>query len=295
VDRESLDWDTDGPAWPLHEYSRFVTVGAMRWHVQQAGSGPTLLLLHGTGASTHSFRALVPLLARWGRVVAPDLPGHGFSAALPGARPGIGAQAQALAALLAALDAAPALIVGHSAGAALAVRMTLDGLAAPASIVSLNGALLPWHGVPGAVFAPLARLLSVLPLVPRLFAARARSPTAVARLIASTGSTLAPDGLALYARLLRSPPHVAGALAMMANWDLTALERDLVRLATPLLLVVGERDLSVPPASAARIVARLPATRVARLAGLGHLAHEEDPPHAAALIEAEARRAGLAA
>jgi magnesium chelatase accessory protein len=40
---------------------------------------PTVLLLHGTGASTHSWRALAPLLARRCTVVALDLPGHGFT------------------------------------------------------------------------------------------------------------------------------------------------------------------------------------------------------------------------
>ena len=49
-----LDWATDGRDWPNHAASRFVEAAGMRWHVQVMGSGPALLLLHGTGAATHS-------------------------------------------------------------------------------------------------------------------------------------------------------------------------------------------------------------------------------------------------
>ena len=56
-----------------------VARGPIRWHVQRMGAGPALLLLHGTGAATHSWRALAPLLAEHFTVVAPDLPGHGFT------------------------------------------------------------------------------------------------------------------------------------------------------------------------------------------------------------------------
>ena len=52
-----------GARWPRlaeSESSRFVEAADLRWHVQQMGAGPVLLLLHGTGASTHSWRALAP-------------------------------------------------------------------------------------------------------------------------------------------------------------------------------------------------------------------------------------------
>ena len=79
-----MDWQRDGPSWPHHERSRFVIAAGQRWHVQQwpapAPGAPTLLLLHGTGASTHSWRDLAPLLAQHAGVIAVDLPGHGFSA-----------------------------------------------------------------------------------------------------------------------------------------------------------------------------------------------------------------------
>ncbi len=93
--------------------------------------------------------------------------------------------------------------------------------------------------------------------------------------------------MSYYRRLFAKPGHVRGALGMMANWDLAALERDLGRLAVPLLLVVGGNDRAIRPEDAFRLRDRLPGTRVELLRGLGHLAHEEDPERVAALVAAD--------
>jgi magnesium chelatase accessory protein len=288
-----LLWDTDGHDWPHRAFSRFVVAGGLRWHVQVMGQGPTLLLVHGTGAASHSWRDLMPTLARRFTVLVPDLPGHGFSDPLPSRRLSLPGMADALAQLTKALDLAPAMAVGHSAGAAILARMCLDGLIAPRALLSLNGALLPPAGWPGLVFLPAARLLALNPLLPQLFSWRAGDPAAVARLIDSTGSRLDATGAALYRKLIASPAHVAGTLAMMARWDLRPLLADLPRLALPLTLVVGEGDRTLSPRESLLVAHRVPGAVVERLPRLGHLAHEEAPEQVAALIEARARAAGL--
>ena len=119
--RQRLDFATDGAHWPHRELSRFVTAAGLRWHVQHAPhpdpAAPTVLLLHGTGASTHSWRVLIPLLQPQVAVLALDLPGHGFSAMPQGdavaelcSLPGM---ARGVAALLQTLGIAPATVVGH--------------------------------------------------------------------------------------------------------------------------------------------------------------------------------------
>ncbi len=287
---EGLSWERDGRDWPNAAASRFVEAGGVRWHVQCAGDPrrPVLLLLHGTGASTHSWRDLLPALAAHVRVIAPDLPGHGFSGwpedrvsfTLPG-------MARAVTALLHALDEHPRLVAGHSAGGAVAVQMCLDGLITPRILVGLNAALTPLPGMAGAVFSPMARTLVLNPLVPRFFAWTAGWPGMLERLIDGTGSAVDPRGRELYARLVRSQGHVAAALAMMAGWDLAALWRRLPELKTPLHLIVGDRDRTLPPDLAWQAAGRVRGTRVTTLSGLGHLAHEEEPGRTAALIRAD--------
>jgi magnesium chelatase accessory protein len=283
----ALSWQTDGRDWPHRETSRFVTAGGLSWHVQTMGQGPPLLLLHGTGASTHSWRDLMPLLAERFSVIAPDLPGHGFTQAPDSDLLSLPAMARALSALLAALRVSPEIVVGHSAGAAIAMRMVLTRAIAPRSLVSLNGALLPFRGVASQLFPSLAKLLVLNPFVPRFFAWRAGSANAVEQLLQGTGSHLDPRGLELYQCLFSNRVHVASTLAMMANWDLDALGRSFGKLDLPVLLVVGAGDKAVSPNDAREVTKRLPNARIETVQGAGHLAHEEKPEAVARLILAE--------
>ena len=287
------DWEIEGRDWPNREASGFVEAGGLGWHVQRMGDGPVVLLLHGTGAATHSWRALAPLLARRFTVVAPDLPGHGFTGTPPARQLSLPGMADALGALMTALDLRPALGIGHSAGAAILIRMGLDGTIAPRGLVSLNGALLPMRGVAGPLFSQIARVLVTNPVAPRLFTWRAANPSAVTRLLEGTGSKIEPDGVALYRKLFRSPGHVSAALRMMANWDLRPLETELAGLAVPLVLVVGTEDRAIPPGDTQYLRRRIRTATVERLRGLGHLAHEERPDLVDRLATRFARSLGV--
>ncbi len=279
------DWATEGREWPLRGYSRFIEADRLRWHVQVLGAGPVILLVHGTGASTHSYRALAPILARHFTVVIPDLPGHGFTGLPTSHRLTLPGMAGNLAALVRDGGWQPVVAVGHSAGAAILARMCLDGRIAPTALVALNAAVLPLGGVAGSLFSPLAKLLVMNPLVPRLFAWRAGNRKVVEQLLASTGSKLDAEGVALYGRLMRRPSHVGGALGMMANWDLQPLARDLPKLATKLVVVCGGADRTIPPDDQSRFARLVPGAQLVTLPDLGHLAHEEQPAQVAAIIE----------
>ncbi len=278
-------WDREGRDWPNREHSLFVTAGGLRWHVQRMGDGPALLLLHGTAAATHSWRALAPILARRFTVVAPDLPGHGFTSAPPPRALTLPGMAAAVAALVEALGVNPVLAAGHSAGAAVLLRMALDGRIRPSAVIGLNAALMPIGREHSAFFTGAARTLAALPFVPRAFAWLASDRGVAERLLRDTGSRVEPRGVELYARLFRKPAHLRAALGMMAGWDLRPLLRDLPRLGPKLVLVVGAGDRTVPPADAERVRAVLPATRVVTLPGVGHLAHEERPEQVARILE----------
>ena len=290
--RGSLNWERDGRDWPHARSSRFVQAGGLRWHVQQMGTGPVALLLHGTGASTHTWRDLMPLLAKQFTVVAMDLPGHAFTATPPAAQLSLPGMARLVTALVEALHLEVDCLVGHSAGAAIGARMVLDGPVAPRALVAINGAFLPLAGLPGLLFPPAARLMAATPFASRLFARRRWDQQAVERLIAGTGSTLDAQGLALYGVLLRDAKHAAGALHMMANWDLRLLAHDLAHLHTPLTMIVGTDDRAVPPHDAERVRRRVPAALrcvIERMPGAGHLVHEERPNEVAARVLAVPR------
>jgi magnesium chelatase accessory protein len=275
--------------WPYRAASHSVVAGGLRWHVQimgrPLGHSPTVLLLHGTGASTHSWRGLLPFLLKDCCLLVPDLPGHAGTER-PVANTGLSltGMAQAVADLLRVLGTPPQLIVAHSAGAAIAARLCLDGGAAPQAILSINGAWLPPQGAAGWWYAPMARFLAANPVLPYLFSWQAARPAVLQRLIEGTGSVLDADGTELYRRLAANPQHVGAVIAMMAAWDLAPLLHDLHRLLPQLHLVVGEGDRAVPPRVVRAVLQRLPAARVYRLPGLGHLTHEEAPGAVAEII-----------
>lgn len=226
----------------------------------------------------------MPALAERFSVVAPDLPGHGFTDAPASSRLSMPGMARAVLDLLRVLNVQPVLAAGHSAGAAVLARMALDRQLSPRALVALNGAFLPFGGRGGQLFSPLARVLVGVPGLPGVFAGFASRPGAVERLLDGTGSRIEPAGVAQYARLVASPRHVASALGMMARWDLHSLQSDLPRLQTPLLLLAGANDRTVPPDVSRRVQALVPGARLHLMPGLGHLSHEERPDETAALI-----------
>ncbi len=270
----------DRPQGPPGPQSRLVRRGGFHWHVQTMGSGPPLLLLHGTGASAHSFEALMPLLAERFTVLAPDLPGHASSRPPPGFKPSLPATAAALRELLAELDVAPVVAVGHSAGAALLVRMALDRAIAPRLLVGLGAALQPFRGVARAVLPSAARLLAAASNLgaPRWHADR------VERLLRSTGSSLDGRGVELYRRLLERPGHVTATLSMMAHWELEPLFAELPALDVRLLLLAGSADRAVSVAQQRASARRAADGRLVVVGAAGHLLHEEQPAAVARLI-----------
>jgi len=271
-------WEQERSTWPHHETSRFVRAAGIRWHVQRMGQGEPMILVHGTGASTHSWRRVMPLLARRYSVIAIDLPGHAFTDPLSPQRTSIVGMSDALGALLETMDVSPVYGLGHSAGAVVLCQMALQRHIRPRRIVSVNGAFLPLGGSASRVFAPVARILGNNASVARLLAPGAhRARATVKRLIARTGSTLDEEGMELYERLVCKSRHVAGALRMMGNWSLHAFQESLPRLEVPVTLIVGGNDLMVPPRQAAVVQRAAKHATVRCLPGLGHLAHEENP------------------
>lgn len=299
----AMHWETEGLDWPNRKASRFVNADGLRWHIQEflphesksKDSAPVILLLHGTGSASHSWREVAPLIAQHARVVAIDLPGHAFTSMPHPSLQSLTGMASHVAHLLKSLSIAPTIVVGHSAGAAVAARMILDQAISPKALVSLNGALLAFSGLAGQFFSPIARVLASMPLVARFFAWQSADTATVERLIASTGSKLDARGLQLYAQCVRNEGHVDAALAMMAHWDLQQLQSELHKINIPVWMVAAQNDLTVPAEQAAQVAKELQFSELVIWPKLGHLAHEENPVLCAQLIKQVMHTVGSAA
>ena len=273
-----MDWQAHHHDWPHADRSRFVEAGGVRWHVQQAGQqGPKVLLIHGTGASGHTWRDLLWPLAEHAQVWVVDLPGHGFSSLAAGQGMSMSGMASSLHALIQTLEVAVDVFIGHSAGAAIAARMVVDHRLTPPALIGINPAWLPLPGLAGLLFPPTAKLLALTSHVPQWFAKQASSPGMLDKLLESTGSVLDETGKALYATLVASPEHAQGALKMMAAWDLSVGPSMLRQLRCPVHILVGANDRAVPPAQAQQALALLSNGHLETWVGYGHLVHEEVP------------------
>lgn len=270
--------------WPFKAQSSLVTAGRHRFWVADTGpkDAPTLLLLHGTGASLHSFRRTIPGLSQTYRVITPDLPGHGASATGFTGRLGLNAMAQDLWTLCDTLQIQPKAIIGHSAGAAIGLRMA--ELRPVPQIIGLNAALGEFDGAAAFLFPIIAKGLATLPFAATAITAFFGRPGTVERILTGTGSPLDPEGRAQYLRLVRDPDHVTGALGMMADWRLQPLLNRLPQTTAKVTLIASEGDRAVPAQVSIDAAKRIPGAQLHLLPKLGHLAHEETEDGLSALI-----------
>jgi len=231
--------------------STSVKCGALTWHMETTGSGPICLLIHGTGASTHSWYKLAPLLAPHYTVVMMDLPGH-----------------------------------ARTLTPASTLEMCLQHPECAQRLVSINGAVLPLQGIAGYLFSPLARLSARSNLMPRFFSYRAKNDRNIKKLLDSTGSTLDADSFRHYAQLFSDPTHVSGVLRMMANWHLEKLTPRLGSLHPAIQLIAASNDKTIPLRDTYKLQQLLPADKVnlSVVNGCGHLVHEENASAVAKLI-----------
>ncbi|MEL7202312.1 MAG: alpha/beta fold hydrolase BchO [Pseudomonadota bacterium] len=275
---ERLSFERDGKNWPHRQHSRFVRAYGLSWHVQEMGEGElTLVLIHGTGASTHSWRALMDLLSPHARVIAFDLPGQGFTDRFDDADPTLPTMAAAVGALLQELALEKPVLIGHSAGAAVSLQVALDGAVDVQSVISINGALYPFPGAASSIFPMLAKLLFLNPFMPHLFAMGAGGKHRVERLLDGTGSTLDDEGLSLYQTLFKNPSHVRATLAWMANWNLVPLVQAMANFDKPFLQIIGAEDRTIEPGNAYETEQRIKGAKTIMVPKLGHLVHEEAP------------------
>jgi pimeloyl-ACP methyl ester carboxylesterase len=246
----------------------------LRWFV--GGDGPPLALLHGLGGAASNWIELAPELARDNRVIAVDLPGHGGSSPLP-ALPNLEPFADRVALVLEREAARPAVLVGHSLGCVVALRLAMRRHDLVRGLVLISAA-----GI-GSTSRRARYALAVSSLIQpgRLLAPFRETISRSERLRALVwGGWATPEGAMVSPMaslgLLEGPAFhtdTSSAAAALVEEDPRI---DLERVRCPAMLVWGARDPQVPVSDAFEYARRLGAPlRV--VAGAGHLVIAERP------------------
>jgi pimeloyl-ACP methyl ester carboxylesterase len=261
---------------------RYRMIHGYRRAFVHVGSGPALLLIHGIGDSSDTWRELIPVLARDYTVIAPDLLGHGRSDK-PRADYSVAAYANAMRDLLAVLGVERATVIGHSLGGGVAMQLAYQfpERCERLVLISTGGVARKVHPILRMASSPLSELL--LPLLRvRLVRVAGRK---LMRAFSLLGTDLGRDGED-FQRVFDALPDATSqrafvrTLRAVVDWRgqvVTMLDRCYLARELPTLLVWGTRDAVVPFQHALRAHAAMPGSRLERFEGAGHFPHHFDP------------------
>jgi magnesium chelatase accessory protein len=271
--------------WPNRQHSQLISIGDLDWHVQLTGKGPVVLLLHGTGSSTHSWSDLVPLLETHAQVLIPDLPGHAFTLGAKLEDLKLDVIARSLQLLIDRLGIeAPSIVVGHSAGAPLALRFAVAASQQPKLVIALNPSFIPPPAVYTSFFGPLLGPLTRSSTLSSLLASFSPNLGMVDKLLDSTNTILPESRRVHYRKLFERSDHVRGSMNFMAAADIQKVlfEADLYQ--GKLICVLGNQDAWIPAKPLEKIIQDyFPAAEIMKWEG-GHIMHELEPNKVAQLI-----------
>jgi pimeloyl-ACP methyl ester carboxylesterase len=261
---------------------------AETWFFLEQGQGPPLLLLHGLGASSFSWRHTIPALSPQYRVLAPDLPAHGRTGPVAGGDYRLEALADGISDFLDRRSVEKAAVAGNSLGGGLALllahrypeRVAALILLAPAAALTRIPLMFYPLRLPGLGLLTAVLLGPwILPLGLRLAYHRRELITPeVAAGYAPTFSKLA-NRLALQ-RLVRD----------LEPWPPAKVDSLLQGIAQPVSLIWGREDRILPVQQADFLTTRLPAAEFHLLPDAGHAPQEEAPEAVNEIIIAFLRR-----
>jgi 3-oxoadipate enol-lactonase len=245
-----------------------------RVYIEEWGSGPTLVCLHGLGGGAHFFSTLGAALKHRFRTIALDFPGAGFSPPLP--RCSFDAFAEIVVELIAKTGSPAQCVIGHSMG-------TIVALEAFRRVPALARGFIAVGGLSDPLPEARTRIAARAQEIRRNGMAGLGASVASANLSARTVDRR-PELAALFARLfeLQSPDGYVATSECLAAWESRqAPPLDAVRC----LAVTGEHDLYAPPVAVRAFAATLPSgTDVQIVAGASHLPFLERPATFAATV-----------
>lgn len=260
---------------------RYLDLHGERVAYRDAGTGETVLLIHGMAGSSATWRAVIPELSKKYRVLAPDLQGHGESTK-PRGDYSLGAFAASLRDLLDELGISRATVVGQSLGGGVAMQFTYQhrDYCQRLALIGSGGLGPDLNWILRILSAPGAEL--VLPVVaPRpvlnvgnklgswLTSAGVQSPRA-SEMWSAYSSLADQQTRQAFLRTLRSVVDYRGQAV-------SALGKIHVSHGLPTLLIWGEEDRIIPVAHGYAAHEAVPGSRLEVLPGVGHFPHVESP------------------
>lgn len=278
--------DTIPADWPNKSFSRRIQTGDLSWHVQVAGSSPIhVLLLHGTGSSAHSWGILFSELAKKYTVVAPDLPGHGYTKNFGNKSLNLDDLAKKLSELREALNISYFdHIIGHSAGATLALSYTIHNQQ-PKTIIGLNPSLISLPSFYHQFIAPFINPIVTSSFFTSILSDLLPLTKTIDRLIDSTNTSLSPEKRERYKSLFRNSDHLNGSMSFMAGTDIDRLLSRCQHIQSKLTFIVTKDDGWIPAKNLLQVIHQFfPKAEVIEVVG-GHLFHEANEALALELIE----------
>ncbi|MCH5642558.1 alpha/beta fold hydrolase [Gordonia sp. ABSL49_1] len=256
---------------------------------RDAGSGDTLLLIHGMAGSALTWDAVFPALSRTHRVIAPDLPGHGASDK-PRGDYSLGAFAAFLRDLLDELGIDKVTVVGQSLGGGIAMQFTYQHPDRCERLVLMSsGGLGPdvsWIlrllAAPGAEF--------VLPLIAPNPILRAGEKVRSWASSAGIHSPRADQTWRAYSSLAEADTRRAFLRTLRSVVDhrgqaVSALNRLYLNEELPTLLIWGDKDDIIPVAHGIAAHEAMPGSRLEILPGVGHYPHAESPEAVVGILD----------
>jgi 3-oxoadipate enol-lactonase len=232
----------------------------------QSGKGPPLVLLHSLLSDRASFDAIVPALSQSFRVIVPELPGFGRSAAVSG---GLADVADRMAAAVKDSSGGERpIVLGNGYGGFVALQMAIrhPGIATKFILADCGAAF----SEPGRqAFRNMAAASAAKGLA-------AITDVAMRRLFAPEFQDAHPDLMAdRRAAFLRTDGDVfRAACGALAELD---LRPELVKVQVPVLVLVGEHDEATPPPMSHELAAGLPNAQLKIIAGCAHVPQLQAP------------------
>lgn len=279
--------------------SGFVTVEGRRIRAEIMGSGPDLILIHGSSGNVNDFRAgLMARLAARYRVIAFDRPGLGFSDPLPKGGEGITDQARILSKAAAALGVSRALVLGQSYGGAVALAWAAAAPGQVAGLVLVSAPSQVWSGGLSRYYRVTSHPVGAALAVPFLTAYVGRG-LVERELIGVFAPQEVPagyvDAIDLDLTLARGAIRANARQRARLKADVRALRPAYADIIAPVEIIHGDQDQTVPLDIHARPLSeQIPAAHLHILPGVGHMPHHGASRGAViAAIDRAAARAGL--